>query len=137
MSLDQTLPRKLVLVADDDTTVRKTAMAYISKFYDNVEFIEARHGEDAIDRINETIKSGQSIDIALCDFQMPYKNGIEVLAHLREYSPKTYRLMMSAKDKKTISAAAPNFSDVVQELMQKPVSPDAYERIIGRALRKD
>lgn len=69
--------RKLLL-ADDSVTIQKVvALTFAAE---DMEIITASDGQEAIDKLAETMP-----DVALLDIFMPYRDGYEVCAHIRQH----------------------------------------------------
>ena len=90
-----------VLIADDHRLFREGLRSLL-------------HEEKSIQIVGETVNGPQTIsitsdlkpDIVLLDITMPEMNGIEVIPHIREKSPKTKPLMLTASvDEDTIFRA--------------------------------
>ena len=67
---------KICLIADDFSTARRL----IKESLQNMGFLclEAENGNQAITLINQT-----ALDLVIADVNMPEKNGIEILKHIR------------------------------------------------------
>jgi DNA-binding NtrC family response regulator len=78
-----------ILVAEDEAIARKN----IGRILQQAGFVvhEAGDGTAAIDSINQT-----DFDVVLTDIKMPGADGLTVLQHVREVSPQTFTLMMTA-----------------------------------------
>jgi response regulator RpfG family c-di-GMP phosphodiesterase len=58
-------------------------------------------------------------EVVLCDYRMPYMNGLTVLERVREIAPETIRLMISGiPDEKDVAAALK--SGVLHRVIFKP-----------------
>ncbi len=71
-----------ILVVDDEENIRKSLKMILE--YEGYSFLEAADGEDALDIIEETV----GLDLILLDIKLPGRDGLEVLAELKE---KPYR----------------------------------------------
>ena len=65
-----------VLIVDDNQTNRKIFREYLEKWEINV--FEVTNGKDALQRMNQLKESGNSINIALVDYQMAGMDGLEL-----------------------------------------------------------
>ncbi len=75
---------KLILMADDSALTRTVIKKQLSVIYPDAAVTEARNGEEAITAIKNSRDVGNEFDLLLLDFMMPVKNGLEVLAFVRE-----------------------------------------------------
>ncbi|MGD8388742.1 MAG: response regulator, partial [Desulfobacteraceae bacterium] len=76
MTLD---PAKItVLLVEDAATMRKIEMKTLTSLgFENI--IEAKDGEDAVDRLRQT----DGIDLVISDWNMPNRNGFDLLVWVR------------------------------------------------------
>jgi PAS domain S-box-containing protein len=79
-----------ILLAEDDDGVR--ALVQIILADSGYRVIEARDGEDAVEKFRE---SGGAIDLLVLDVVMPKKNGKETLAEICALHPGTKAIFMS------------------------------------------
>ncbi|WP_302962531.1 response regulator transcription factor [uncultured Adlercreutzia sp.] len=90
--------RALVLVADDDATLRRTTAELLERH--GYDCVQARHGEEAL-----SLCLSVKPDLVVLDVMMPKLDGFEVLSRLREVDSVTPVLFLSAKgdivDKRT------------------------------------
>lgn len=83
------------LVVDDDATLRFTVKAALEMNGYAVD--EARDGKQAITCVSKRLALGQpSYDIILLDVNMPNMNGIEALSQIKEMSPRSFCLVLTA-----------------------------------------
>jgi CheY-like chemotaxis protein len=82
-----------VMIVDDDPDIRSVVHFMLTKAGYRV--MEASDGEAALARMKS---GGAAEDIAtiICDLQMPYMNGAEMIAHLRSHYPNIPYLIMTA-----------------------------------------
>lgn len=81
--------RGSILVVDDDLGVRVTVQKILSK--GGYEVMTAAGGDEALHLARE-----KSFDLALVDLIMPGVDGIETMRRLREVSPETVVIMLTA-----------------------------------------
>jgi len=79
-----------LLVAEDDETVRNLSSSLLQQFGYTV--IQARDGEDAV---NKFMENRDRIDLLILDIIMPKKNGKEVYAKIKIFSPGIKALFVS------------------------------------------
>lgn len=82
-----------IVLAEDHALVRSSLIESLSRFPDIEVIGEAPDGKQALDMV----KSLQP-DILVCDIRMPGSNGIEVSHKIKELSPRTRVLVLSAYD---------------------------------------
>ena len=80
---------ELILVIDDEETFRTTLATVLRD--EGYETAEARDGATAIQRLQEAPP-----DVAICDIRMPDLDGIELLGKIKEISPATEVIMVTA-----------------------------------------
>ena len=68
--------RKVVLVADDSSTMRK--FVSFSLKMKNLDVVVAEDGMDALEKISQT-----QVDLAIVDLNMPNMDGFELITNLR------------------------------------------------------
>ena len=81
-------PRR-ILVADDKETLRETVADYLRSKGMEVEL--ARDGEEALQKVGSS-----HFDLVLSDIRMPRRNGYEVFSGVRDLSPDTKVILMTA-----------------------------------------
>ena len=74
---------KFLIVDDDSDLLEVLSMIVVSNY--NVEIVEAKDGQTAIDNI----KSAGPFDLVICDYNMPHKNGADVYRELRKENAGT------------------------------------------------
>ncbi len=78
-----------ILVADDEDTIRQSLADVLAEAGYRV--VTAADGRQAVDALQE-----HEIDVALVDVRMPELDGLQVLAHAAEHSPKTQVIIITA-----------------------------------------
>ena len=78
-----------ILVVDDERAIRDLLSDAIR--HAGYEVLSASNGEDALSLIGQ-----ENIHIAICDIKMPGMNGIDLLQKIRDISPETIVLMITA-----------------------------------------
>jgi DNA-binding NtrC family response regulator len=78
-----------ILVVDDERAIRDLLSDAISDA--GYEVLSAANGEEALSLIGQ-----ENIHIAICDIKMPGMNGINLLQKIRDISPETIVLMITA-----------------------------------------
>ena len=104
------LSNRVFLVADDNTLVRKSLTQLLERCGGTI--IEAEDGEQAIERASQ-----ESVCLAIIDFHMPRKNGLEVLAAVRQMKTELPFIILSGHSEFITADVTANC-----RLLQKPVS---------------
>ncbi len=102
-----------ILIADDELYMLKILKAYFEK--ENYNVFLSRDGEEALD-----IFYNNKIDIAVLDWMMPKKNGIEVCKEIKEKSSSKV-VMLTAKNENEDELKALNIG--ADEYIKKPFDP--------------
>ncbi len=119
------MPR--VLIVDDQPNMRITLAMMLRDAGHEVS--EADDGEEAIARVNE-----DSFDVVLTDLRMDRVDGMEVLRHVKEHSPLTEVLVMTAYG--TIETAVEAMRLGAHDYVQKPFSEDELLLKVERAAER-
>ncbi len=82
-----------ILVVDDDPGVRGYLHRMLTR--DGYHVVTAESGEVALEHLTSDV-DGQSFDLALIDLKMPGLDGSEVLTMLRQVSPDTAAIVLTA-----------------------------------------
>lgn len=117
-----------VLVVDDSKLARIVAGKAIAALQPDWQRVEASNAEEALRIVGE-----QTIDVAVLDFNMPDKDGLELAAELRADFPNMPIAIITAnvQDEVIAQVRALNATFVA-----KPVTEDAMSGFIsGAALR--
>jgi DNA-binding response OmpR family regulator len=116
------LPRKTILVVDDDEAVRKgLRRILVSKGYD---VIAARHGREAVQFFRV-----HPCDLALLDMNMPLRNGWGTIADLRAVKSQLPAIIITGRpDQRNVAREAG------VELMEKPLDLPLLLQRIGALL---
>ena len=95
MSPQASQPRR-ILIAEDDPVSRKLLQAFLVKW--GYEVVTAADGEDAL----RILESKSAPTLAILDWMMPRKDGLEVCARVRERPGRAYVyiLLLTARTKK-------------------------------------
>jgi chemotaxis signal transduction protein/ABC-type nitrate/sulfonate/bicarbonate transport system substrate-binding protein len=120
-----------ILVVEDSTTMRKMEVK-ILKQLKFVNIIEARDGQDAVDKLD----SESDVALIISDWNMPNKNGYELLEWVRADAKfnKLPFIMATAQSEKKQTAKAEAAG--VSNFITKPFSPQELDKIITKTLDK-
>ncbi|WP_141736585.1 response regulator [Oligoflexus tunisiensis] len=118
------------LVADDHDLIRKSiAKALVRLGFSEV--LECHNGRDA-----KIILDTQAVDLVICDLDLNFISGFEVLDHLRSLdtgSDTPFMIVTGAADKDDIVKAA---NKGAEEYMVKPFTPEELEAKIIKMLNQ-
>jgi putative two-component system response regulator len=115
-----------ILVVDDETGLRQSMALFLQR--------EGHTTSTAANLANAREQfNGTPIDVTVTDLVMPDGNGIELLAWIRENSPRTKVLIVTGHP--TIETAAEAVRNGAFDYLAKPVSRDALIRVTGNAVR--
>jgi len=115
-----------VLVVDDDETLRLTVRSTLEERAYQVD--EAEDGEAAVRMVEE----GGPYDAVLLDVNMPRLSGIDALARIKEVSPNTFCLILTAYS--NVQDAVTAIRHGAFDYLEKPVDGERILRVIDSAL---
>lgn len=78
-----------ILIVDDENIIRESLVFVLQK--ENYEVYEAENGAKAFEKIQS-----ESFDLVISDIEMPEIKGIELLKKIRQYSPQTFVMIITA-----------------------------------------
>ena len=104
------MPR--ILIVDDEPILRLTLEEFLR--HEGFEAEPAASGAEALARAAE-----RDFDVAICDVQMPGMDGLELLNRLRQVSPETFVLIITAYA--TVETAVEAFQAGAHDYLMKPV----------------
>jgi CheY-like chemotaxis protein len=117
-----------VLIVDDSKLARIVAGKTLAALQPEWDRIEAGNAEDALE-----ILRGRKIDVAMIDFNMPDKDGLELAAELRAIHPTMPVAVITANIQDEVIARA---REVNATFVSKPLTEDGLRGFIaGAALR--
>ena len=116
-----------ILVVDDQKNMRATLSIMLRSAGHDV--AEARDGQDACDAVDD-----ESYDLVITDLRMGKVDGIDVLRHVREVSPLTEIIVMTAYG--TIETAVEAMRLGAWDYIQKPFSEDELFVKVDKALER-
>src|SRR5712691_1505945 len=104
------MPR--ILIVDDEPIIRSTLEEFLLN--EGFEAEQAASGEEALAKAAE-----RDFHVAICDVQMPGMDGMELLNRLRQTSPETFVLIITAYA--TVESAVEAFQAGAHDYLMKPV----------------
>src|SRR5512133_3598691 len=114
-----------ILIIDDDKMTRMLFNIALSKAGYNV--VEAENGELGIQKV-----SSEKPDLVITDYQMPGKNGLEVLAEIRKQNNKLPVIMLTAFGDVVLTIKS--IQEGAYEYLEKPVNPELLKASVHKAL---
>lgn len=115
-----------VLVADDDTDVRRLIKDVLTRYGYNV--LEAVDGEDAVEKFRQL----ERVDLLVIDSVMPKKNGREVYEEISRTSPGMKVLFISGYTKDVILDKGIEEGEF--DFLSKPLSPNVFLKMVREIL---
>lgn len=119
--------KKSILVIDDDHYIINLLANYFEREGYTVHTLTK--GKPALE-----VLRAEEIDAVLCDIRLPDINGAELLKHLRQVSPDTPVIMMTAYAE--IRAAVDSIKSGAFDYVTKPIYPEEISNIIKKAIRR-
>ena len=117
-----------ILVVDDEENIRKSLKMILE--YEGFSFLEAADGEEALDIIEETV----GLDLVLLDIKLPGRDGLEVLAELKEKPYRPEVVMISGHG--TIKTAVDATKLGAFDFLEKPLHRERVLLCIRNALNQ-
>ena len=119
--------KKSILVIDDDHYIINLLANYFER--EGYKVHTLTKGKPALELLR-----AEEIDAVLCDIRLPDINGTELLKHLRQVSPDTPVIMMTAYAE--IRAAVDSIKSGAFDYVTKPIYPEEISNIIKKAIRR-
>jgi len=117
-----------ILVVDDEENIRKSLKMILE--YEGYSFLEAADGEEALDIIEETV----GLDLVFLDIKLPGRDGLEVLAELKEKPYRPEVVMISGHG--TIKTAVDATKLGAFDFLEKPLHRERVLLCIRNALNQ-
>jgi CheY-like chemotaxis protein len=117
-----------VLIVDDSKLARIVAAKALTELQPDWQRLEASSAADAL-----AIVSKQKVEVALIDFNMPGKDGLQLAAELRQFHPELSIAIITANIQDGVVART---RAINAAFVPKPVTKDGLEGFVsGVALR--
>ena len=115
-----------ILIVDDDENIRKTMKAILE---DENYWVEiATNGKEAIQMSNEKM-----FNLALLDIRLPDMEGVELLKLMKEYVPRTRKIMLTGFP--TIQNAMTAVNKKADAYLLKPVDVEKLLELVKEQLK--
>lgn len=118
-------PQGRVLVAEDDESLRESLQDVLEKMNCKVKAVNS--GEEALGYLRS-----QPMDLVLLDNRLPGKNGLQVLAEIREADEDALVIMMTAFPE--IHAAVKAMKEGAYDYIHKPFELEEFRFLVRKAL---
>ncbi|MET0220392.1 MAG: response regulator [Tardiphaga sp.] len=117
-----------LLIVDDSKLARMSAAKALTTLYPDWSRVEAANADEALALANDT-----AFDIALLDFNMPGRDGLQLAADLLAVKPKMPLAVVSANHQDEVVAQARAIGAV---FLPKPLTPQALEAFLKDAVAR-
>ena len=118
-----------ILVIDDEEDVRSIVKHHLVKA--NYEVVEAKDGEQAIQKINEG-ENPLTIDAAICDIRMPKINGVEAVSYFRKEYPSVPVIVITGFPDTSLAVSL--LKKGVKDYIVKPVEKEKLLAAVKKAV---
>ncbi|MBE9502678.1 MAG: sigma-54-dependent Fis family transcriptional regulator [Proteobacteria bacterium] len=118
---------KRILIVDDELSIREFLEILLVE--EGYQVTTARSGAEALEKIND-----KDFHMVISDIQMPKLNGIEVLKRVKEISPSTEVIMITAYA--SAESAVEALKCGAYDYMTKPFKVDEIKLILQKAFEK-
>jgi CheY-like chemotaxis protein len=115
------IPRKRILLVDDERFVREAIGRLLSK--DEHTVVEANNGAEALG----LFRNGR-FDLVIVDFEMPFVTGDELAARIKQLAPWQPILMITGHGKR------PGPDNPVDAVLNKPIGLDQLRTAMAKLL---
>jgi two-component system chemotaxis response regulator CheY len=124
------MPKRRILVADDDPDIRRTLQIGLEKA--GYEVIEARDGEEATRLWREN-----GVDLIIADIYMPNKSGLQLIMELRAHN-STIPVIAMSDGGRNLNLNPMIYSEVLGSVrtIPKPFSLEGMVAMVKEALAK-
>ena len=117
-----------VMIVDDSKLARMSAAKLLDALHPDLTRVEAANADEALAMVKQS-----GADLALVDFNMPGRDGLELAAELRTLKPDMAVAVVSANHQAEIVARA---KQVGAAFLPKPLSEQALADFLEQALAR-
>lgn len=122
---------KRILIMDDEKPVQKVVKEMFKGFNFKVDVTST--GEEALNKIRESILSGDKYDIVLLDLTIPGRmGGKETISHILKLDPNIYSIATSGYSSDHVMANYKNFG--FKGILKKPYSIEEIKNLVQNYL---
>ena len=114
-----------ILIVDDSKLARIVAGKAVNALQPNWQRVEAGNADEALDLVGKT-----QVDVALLDFNMPGKNGVELAGELRRVRPTMPIALITANLQNEVIESA---RAVGAAFVAKPVTTEGLQKFLTEA----
>ena len=114
-----------VLIVDDSKLARIVAARALAAIHPDWNKVEAKNADEAL-----ALLAREKIDLAIIDFNMPERNGLELAEEIRAVQPKMPIALATANFQDEIIAKA---RELEISFVAKPITPDTLSGFLGGA----
>jgi two-component system, NtrC family, response regulator AtoC len=118
------MPSTTVLVVDDEQLIRWSLVSRLKD--EGHRTLEAGTAAAAIEQ------AGEGVDLVLLDYKLPDGDGISVLKHIKEHSPDTLVIMLTAHA--SVGMAVEAMREGAYHYLNKPFNLDEVALLVDKAL---
>jgi CheY-like chemotaxis protein len=117
-----------LLIVDDSKLARMSAGKALSALYPDWTRIEAKNAEEAM-----TLAKDAKFDVALLDFNMPGRDGLQLAAEIKSISPLIPLALVSANHQEEIVTRA---KTIGATFLPKPLTEQALSAFLSDAVKQ-
>ncbi len=117
------------LIVDDETELRKSVVSILQNTNLGIQFDiqEASNGREALEKVKSA-----DWDLILMDVRMPEMDGLQALTEIKEHSPSTFVVIMTAHS--NLNDAITAIKEGAYDYLEKPVSPEKLTDIVKKSM---
>jgi CheY-like chemotaxis protein/predicted regulator of Ras-like GTPase activity (Roadblock/LC7/MglB family) len=118
---------KQLLIVDDEHEILKALASYIGKLCEEYTVDTAVCGSDALEKVKEN-----PYELIITDYMMPTMDGLELAKAVREISPETKVILITAYGSKELRASVSELN--LEGFIDKPFSMEQIQTIVEDAI---
>jgi DNA-binding response OmpR family regulator len=122
------MPKKTILVIDDDKSILRTFTRILQKAGYDVEVAET--GKEAMEKAEK-----HNYDLALVDIRLPDMDGTDLLVKMKDTMRKTVKIMITGFP--SLETGVKALDEGADAYLVKPVKPDELLMLIEEKLKGD
>ena len=117
-----------LLIVDDSKLARMAAAKAMKALYPDWGRVEASNADEAL-----ALSKDRAFDVALVDFNMPGRDGLQLAADLKSYNPSMPLALVSSNHQDEIVARA---KAIGAAFLAKPLSEQSLNEFLQEAVRQ-